>query len=461
MIQEKISHYRIIKLLGTGGLGEVYLAKDTTFGGHLVALKLLPKELTKSGRLERFFQEAKAASALSHPNIATIYDVGEDEQHGFIVREFVEGETLGRKLVKGPLELREAVDIAVQVAGALEAAHLLRVIHRDIKPENIMITPAGQAKVIDFGLARVLRDAERLHDPGTVVGTLLYMSPEQAKGESADPRSDIFSFGVVLYEMLTGKLPFAAEDFAATLEAILTREPPPLAKYCPEAPSELQWIVTKALAKEPEERYQCTADLAIDLRHVRNLLVENTEGKVKRMADGKEKASTITEEQRGALWPPIVRDILQGVTVAGVLAVGIWVGSIRTTVDQNKERLQEISKAVLDTKEGVSVRTAVLEEKLKGIDEKITALANQLKTVRGTIGPRAFGKDQLNARIDGVGWLLQADPDLSETLAKLDVLSNSISEIRRAVPESYGQNLRNRLNSLEQRIEELRRLAKV
>jgi serine/threonine-protein kinase len=275
---ETLSHYSIIKKLGAGGMGEVYLAQDTKLDRD-VAIKLLPPQLVADEQArKRLLREAKAAAKLDHPNICAIHEVNEEAGRSFIVMQYVEGETLANRIERKPLELHEALDASVQVADALAAAHSLSIIHRDIKPANIMITPRGQIKVLDFGLARIVRDkvpvptqadtATLLTEPGVIVGTVPYMSPEQVKGEALDARSDIFSFGACLFEMMSGKQPFVAENAAATLSAILTKEPPPLTRYV-EVPAEVQRIVRKCLEKDKENRYQSAQELAIDLKSLK------------------------------------------------------------------------------------------------------------------------------------------------------------------------------------------------
>ena len=275
-----VGHYQIIKPLGRGGMGEVYLAKDTKLGRQ-VALKLLPTEFTNhKERLRRFIQEAKTASSLNHPNIITIHEIGQTEDSHFIATEFIDGHTLKRRLARAPLALPEILEVAIQTANALQAAHAAGIIHRDIKPDNIMLRPDGYVKVLDFGLAKLteevrpssLRAADSeintMHKtvPGTVMGTIRYMSPEQARGQVLDQRTDIFSLGVVLYEMAAGRIPFAGATSMDTLVAILEREPAPLEEFVPYTPLEFQRIVSKALRKDREERYQTIKDLLIDLK---------------------------------------------------------------------------------------------------------------------------------------------------------------------------------------------------
>ena len=277
-----ISRYKIIEKLGSGGMGEVYLAEDTRLG-RKVALKLLAEELTQNrDRLSRFDQEAYAASALNHPNILTIYEMGDEGGRHYIVTEFIDGQTLRKRLGGPPLESTEVLDIAIQVAGALEEAHAAGIVHRDIKPENIMIRRNGHVKVLDFGLAKLTEppaadetDTEAVTralvqtDAGMVLGTSQYMSPEQARGKPIDARTDIWSLGVVLYEMATGRAPFLGETKTDVIIAIAKTEPTPIARFAPNAPSEFEWIVLKALRKDVDERYQTIKELESDLKKLK------------------------------------------------------------------------------------------------------------------------------------------------------------------------------------------------
>lgn len=283
---KSISHYRILQKLGAGGMGEVYLAEDTRLG-RKVALKMLSEELTQhKDRLHRFEQEASTASSLNHPNILTIYEVGHEGGKNFIATEFVDGITLRKRLAGSRLEILEVLEIATQLASALEEAHAARIIHRDVKPENIMIRNNGIVKVLDFGLAKLTEAASReqsadtqaptralVHtDAGVVMGTSHYMSPEQARGKVVDPRTDIWSLGVVLYEMMTGRVPFEGETVTDVILAITKTEPPPLARYATGVPAEFEWIVMKALRKDVDDRYQTVRELHSDLKKLRQRL---------------------------------------------------------------------------------------------------------------------------------------------------------------------------------------------
>jgi serine/threonine protein kinase/TolB-like protein len=305
-----LGHYRIERQIGRGGMGEIYLAVDTRLD-RPVALKLLPVSFIRdTERVARFRREARAVSLLNHPNIVTIYAIGEAEGLRFIVTEYVEGATLRQMLSRGRLTLERALDIAGQVAGALVAAHEAGIIHRDIKPENVMIRADGYVKVLDFGLAKVSESVEgggsssdadsptviTLNtSPGLVIGTLTYMSPEQARGLEVDARTDVWSLGVVLYEMIAGETPFAGETPSDCIALILQKEPLPLTRCAPDVPAELERIVTKALQKDREERYQTIKDLAIDLKSLR----QRAEFEAEMRRSGKTEARASAETATG------------------------------------------------------------------------------------------------------------------------------------------------------------------
>ena len=285
----RLGRYEIRSLLGAGGMGEVYLAQDTQLD-RAVALKILPAHLAADPqRMRRFTQEAKAASALNHPNIITIHEVGHIDAVHFIATEFIDGVTLRHLMTNAQMTLRETFDIVIQVASALAAAHASGIVHRDIKPENIMLRRDGYVKVLDFGLAKLTETTASASDPyrstlsmvntdpGMVMGTVRYMSPEQARGLPVDERTDIWSFGIVLYEMIVGRAPFGGTTKNDVIASILEREPPPLTRLAPETPAELERIVSKTLVKDREERYQTVKDLLIDLRRLKQRLAVEAE----------------------------------------------------------------------------------------------------------------------------------------------------------------------------------------
>jgi serine/threonine protein kinase len=341
-----ISHYRVVELLGSGGMGDVYLARDERLGRR-VALKLLPEYLTDdASRVRRFRQEARAASALNHPNILTVYEIDQTGGRYFIATEYIEGVTLRRRLKDGPLPVGEALDIAAQVAAALSKAHQAGIVHRDVKPENIMVNGDGHVKLLDFGLAKYNPGVGRADSaapaadvthtaPGLVMGTTAYMSPEQARGLAVDARTDIWSLGVVLYEMTTGQQPFAGRTASDVIVAVLDREPDCLDERLVKAPAEFGRILRKVLQKEPERRYQTVKDLALDLENLRRRVgapAERAADTAPRNGSGASASSAdaatvsavpspVGRKRRGAFAWPAAALLL---AAAGVVGVTLW-----------------------------------------------------------------------------------------------------------------------------------------
>jgi eukaryotic-like serine/threonine-protein kinase len=472
-VGELIGHYRIESLIGIGGMGEVYLARDERLG-RKVALKLLPERLTADERqLSRFKTEARAASALNHPNILTVYEIGAEGNRQFIATEFIEGITLRESLARGRIEPHAALEIAVQVASALAAAHEAGVVHRDIKPENIMLRPDGYAKVLDFGIAKLteqrLASDDRIGEataaletrPGLVLGTGQYMSPEQARGQKVDARSDIWSLGVVLYEMVGGIPPFRGETPSDCIASILKTEPPPLSGLLSDVPLKLESILQKALRKNSDERYQTSKEMLADLRNL------NAE----REAEGfslqiKARAESIVRKIKGHK-PGVLFTLAAAILAAAVFAYSFFFVAPAPSPNEKSiailpfENLSE-EKAGAYFADGIQdeiltrlskiadlkVISRTSTQRYKNTSQNLSEIANQLGVANLLEGSVQKTNDQVRVNVQ----LIRAANDSHLWAETFDRRLTDIFSVESEVAKAIADQLRAKLSGQEEQV---------